>query len=172
MIAWIKSWMRDRTARRVVRRAITDIKALQAEHLEELEKHRGKWRCYSCTWIGEAPVAGSELWQLENVRGFTPKRLEQLASCPECHEHTAYLVGDPGMPIPGDFPMEEFRSQGPCPSCGSEDTIPIIRGYPSNKSMLAASMGRAKLGGCVIIKDAEGNDPPSRSCKRCGREWY
>ena len=171
MISKIRSWLRARAGRRVVRQAVADMRRLQAEEREEFERDRGKWRCESCSWVGEAPVAGTETWELESLRGFSPTCLNRIADCPDCGRHAAYLVGDSGRPIPEDFPLPGFESQGPCPECGSEDTIPIVRGYPTNEAMLASSMGRAKLGGCVIIHDEQGNGPTSRCCKACGREW-
>ena len=171
MMSKIRSWLRGRRARKVVRQAVAGMKELEAELAGELERDHGKWRCHSCSWVGTSPLYGSEILELEDVRGFTPRRLYRVGDCPECRKHTAYLVGDPGKPIPDDFPLEDFKSQGPCPKCGSEDTIPIIRGYPGNTAMLAASMGRAKLGGCTIRIDAQGNGPPGNCCKACGREW-
>lgn len=97
--------------------------------------------------------------------------LYRIADCPECQRHAAYLVGDSGRPIPEEFPLPEFGHPGPCPQCKSEDTVPIIRGYPSNKAMLAAARGKVELGGCIIVSDPEGNGPPSRSCRACGTEW-
>lgn len=171
MMSRIRSWWMERRVRRMVRRSVAAMNQLQAEEEEELERDRGKWRCEWCSWIGEAPVSGSETWELENIRGFSPKRLDRIADCPACGRHSAYLVGDPGRPIPKDFPLPGFESQGPCPKCASEDTVPIVRGYPSKEAMLASSMGKAKLGGCIIIHDEDGTGPAYRCCKACGCEW-
>jgi hypothetical protein len=87
--------------------------SLQAEEAEELGQNRGKWRCVSCSWIGEMPVSDSETWELEAIRGVSPKRLDRIADCPACGCHLAYLVGDPGRPIPKDFPLPGFWSSRP-----------------------------------------------------------
>ena len=171
MMSRVRSWFRQRYVRRMVRQSIAGLKSRQVEEAEELDQNRGKWRCVSCFWIGETPVSDSETWELENIRGVSPKRLERIADCPACGRHSAYLVGDPGRPIPKDFPLPGFESQGPCPKCTSEDTVPIVLGYPSNEAMLASSMGKAKLGGCIIIHDEDGNGPAYRCCKACGFEW-
>lgn len=147
------------------------MKALEAEIADELERDRGKWRCSSCSWMGTSQLNGSQTLELEDVRGFTPQRLYRIGDFPECCKHAAYLVGDPGKPTPDDFLLEDFKSQGPCPKCGGEDTIPIIRGYPTSTAILAASMGRAKLGGCTVWIDTQGNGPAYRCCKACGFEW-
>jgi Zn finger protein HypA/HybF involved in hydrogenase expression len=53
-----------------------------------------------------------------------------------------------------------------CPKCGSENTIPILWGYPSQALFKAAEQGLVKLGGCVI-----GEDEPDTFCKDCQHEW-
>jgi hypothetical protein len=37
-----------------------------------------------------------------------------------------------------------------CPKCGSENTIPIIYGYPTLSMFEATNHGLVKIGGCVI----------------------
>jgi Zn finger protein HypA/HybF involved in hydrogenase expression len=167
MLSKIRSWLRARSGGR----AAAGMRAHGAERADQLECDRGKWWCQSCSWAGTSPLRRSETLDLEDVRGFTPRRLYRVGDCPECGKHTAHRVGDPGKSIPDDFPMEDFEPQGPCPKCRSEDTIPIIRGYPTSTAMFAASIGRAKLGGCIIINDEHGNEPGYRCCKGCGCEW-
>ena len=54
-----------------------------------------------------------------------------------------------------------------CPLCRSNDTIPIVYGFPSQDSMepllQAVDRGEIELGGCVIR-----DERPSRHCKNCG----
>ena len=154
-----------------MRRYTRALEGLTAIEIREIEKFMGKWRCGHCAWIGDKPVPGTETWELENCRGVTPQVLERVCNCPECGGHAARLQGDTGRPIPKDYPLPGFAPQGPCAKCGSNDTIPILRGYPNNEAMLAASRGLAKLGGCIIIRDEQGNGPASRSCKACGTDW-
>ena len=54
-----------------------------------------------------------------------------------------------------------------CPHCGSENTIPIIYGYPSgDKAWLEAlRKGEIEMGGCCIVEGM-----PTYHCKDCGRD--
>lgn len=60
MLSWMRSWIRDRRARKVVRQAIAGMRAMEAELAEEAERDRGKWRCGECDWIGIEPRPASE----------------------------------------------------------------------------------------------------------------
>lgn len=53
-----------------------------------------------------------------------------------------------------------------CPKCQSENTIPIVYGYPSPKGMKKAERGEIKLGGCCI-----GKNDPQWYCKNCKEEF-
>jgi hypothetical protein len=53
-----------------------------------------------------------------------------------------------------------------CPSCGSEDTLPIVYGPPTRELEEAARRGELVLGGCMFSFDA-----PDRVCRDCGSEW-
>lgn len=167
----VKSLFRNWQTRRLVRSHVAALRDWQQEVEAETERLRGKWHCYVCDWEGGDADPENVTWKLERVRGVVPRRLERVADCPKCGKHVARLGGDGGRPIPEDYPLSAADSRGPCPSCGNTDTIPIIRGYPSNEGMLAASRGRAKLGGCVIIHQEDGSGPMYSSCKGCGYEW-
>ena len=54
-----------------------------------------------------------------------------------------------------------------CQHCGSENTIPIIYGYPSgDKAWLdALRKGEIEMGGCCIVEGM-----PTYHCKDCGRD--
>lgn len=53
-----------------------------------------------------------------------------------------------------------------CPSCGREESVPLIRGLPDAEGMLLAERGLVALGGCLV-----GPDVPAPACRACGREW-
>jgi hypothetical protein len=67
--------------------------------------------------------------------------------------------------------MHDYGRCGPCPKCGSEDTIPIMYGLPTEEGFLAASRGKVKLGGCIIIEGPDGEPGPDATCKACGASW-
>jgi len=53
-----------------------------------------------------------------------------------------------------------------CPRCSSEDTVPIVYGYPGPKLTEPSIRGEVVLGGCMVWPDA-----PDYTCKNCGHEW-
>jgi hypothetical protein len=53
-----------------------------------------------------------------------------------------------------------------CPSCGSEDTVPIVYGPPTHELEQAAGRDELVMGGCP-----ESFDAPDRVCQDCGHEW-
>ena len=53
-----------------------------------------------------------------------------------------------------------------CPSCNSEQVVPIVYGFPSPKLIEEADKGRVVLGGCVV----DANNPKWK-CKACKRKW-
>ena len=55
-----------------------------------------------------------------------------------------------------------------CPICFSENTCPIVYGYPGGDLFEQAERGEVHLGGCCII---EGLPQPDRYCNECGFEW-
>jgi len=59
--------------------------------------------------------------------------------------------------------MEDARR---CPRCNSEDTVPIVYGYPGPELAEASMRGEVALGGCVVFPDA-----PEYTCRSCGHEW-
>ena len=168
----VKTLVSNWRVRRLVRSHVAALRDWQKGEETETERLRGKWHCGVCAWEGDDADLDTATWELEQVRGVTPAHLEQVADCPNCGRHTARLGGDPGRPIPQDYPLAAAEGRGPCPACGSKATIPIIRGYPTNEGMLAASRGRAKLGGCVITLQEDGSGPACNSCKKCGHEWW
>ncbi|MHB1908010.1 MAG: hypothetical protein ACYCQJ_03950 [Nitrososphaerales archaeon] len=54
----------------------------------------------------------------------------------------------------------------PCPSCQSSSAVPILYGYPSREARIAANLGKASLGGCVISSDL-----PRWVCRQCGNRF-
>jgi hypothetical protein len=54
----------------------------------------------------------------------------------------------------------------PCSQCKSDDTTPIVYGYPGPEAVEAADQGKVILGGCVI-SDAD----PHWQCSACGHRW-
>ncbi|MDD2331983.1 MAG: hypothetical protein PHI68_04955 [Candidatus Cloacimonetes bacterium] len=57
-------------------------------------------------------------------------------------------------------------SKKKCPYCGSENTIKIVYGYPSDDLVQSAIKGTIKIGG----RKKEPGDP-LRVCKDCGKEF-
>ena len=53
-----------------------------------------------------------------------------------------------------------------CPTCNSEQVIPIVYGFPSSKLIEEADKGLAALGGCVV----DANNPKWK-CMACKRKW-
>ena len=53
-----------------------------------------------------------------------------------------------------------------CPSCNSEQVVPIVYGFPSPKLIEEADKGLVVLGGCVV--DAKN---PKWKCKACKHVW-
>ena len=66
--------------------------------------------------------------------------------------------------------MQKLSTKVKCPKCGSEETVPILWGYPApdcmEKVLAAACRGEIELGGCLVT----GNDPTDH-CKNCGHEF-
>lgn len=166
-----RSFLKERQARRLIRRHIAALGELKNEEDAEVERLQGKWYCAACGWEGDGPDPDSITWELEDVRGMSPSLMEQVADCPQCGTHQARLGGDPGRPIPEDYPLPAYGSAGTCPACGSEKTVPIQYGYPNNRTMLAASRGRVRLGGCVVMSGPDGLASPTSGCNACGHRW-
>ena len=53
-----------------------------------------------------------------------------------------------------------------CPSCGQEDSVPLIWGLPDPGSMALAERGLLALGGCMV-----GPDEPTIAWRACGLHW-
>ena len=53
-----------------------------------------------------------------------------------------------------------------CPSCKSNNVVPIAYGLPGFKMQEEAIQGKIHLGGCVIEEDA-----PDFHCNDCERDW-
>ena len=53
-----------------------------------------------------------------------------------------------------------------CPSCQSEEVVPIEFGFPSPEMVEAADRGKIKLGGCCVEVD-----DPEWHCNDCEHEW-
>ena len=62
-------------------------------------------------------------------------------------------------------PKHRDRDQR-CPSCGSEDRILILYGYPTREASERADRGEVSLGGCVV-----GDESPKWECRTCGTRW-
>lgn len=63
--------------------------------------------------------------------------------------------------------MEDWFEKAPsCPVCGSEDTVPIVYGLPTEETMEYARRGKVVLGGCIIHESS-----PAWHCNSCGYEW-
>lgn len=54
-----------------------------------------------------------------------------------------------------------------CPSCNSNNVVPIVYGMPASELMEQAERGEVKLGGCVVT-----GEDPGLYCQDCGREFY
>ena len=53
-----------------------------------------------------------------------------------------------------------------CPSCGEQDPLRIVYGYPTHEMFQASQRGEFALGGCVIERTS-----PDWRCRQCGNEW-
>ena len=53
-----------------------------------------------------------------------------------------------------------------CPSCGQEDSIPLVWGLPGPADFELAERGLSALGGCVVTPDE-----PMLVCRACGAHW-
>ncbi|MBM3911214.1 MAG: hypothetical protein FJ356_06155 [Thaumarchaeota archaeon] len=53
-----------------------------------------------------------------------------------------------------------------CTKCGSKNTVRIVYGYPSEKTLVAAKYGKVILGGCIIS-----NNDPAWYCNDCQNQW-
>ncbi len=53
-----------------------------------------------------------------------------------------------------------------CPSCGQEESIPLLWGLPDPKAMDLAERGLVALGGCMVMADE-----PTLVCRGCGLRW-
>ena len=53
-----------------------------------------------------------------------------------------------------------------CPSCGREESIPLLRGLPDPEAMELAERGLVALGGCMVTPDE-----PTLVCRACGAHW-
>ena len=53
-----------------------------------------------------------------------------------------------------------------CPSCGSDQVLPIQYGFPPDELMEESRQGRVILGGCCISDES-----PEWHCASCDHEW-
>ncbi len=53
-----------------------------------------------------------------------------------------------------------------CPSCDSENVVPIVFGYPAPETMEARERSEVSLGGCIV---SAAN--PEWHCNDCEQEW-
>ena len=53
-----------------------------------------------------------------------------------------------------------------CPSCGREESIPLLWGLPDSEAMELAERGLVALGGCMVMRDE-----PTLACRACGAQW-
>jgi hypothetical protein len=53
-----------------------------------------------------------------------------------------------------------------CPSCDTDNVVPIVYGYPDPETMESSERGELSLGGCCVTE----NDPEWH-CKKCEHEW-
>lgn len=52
-----------------------------------------------------------------------------------------------------------------CESCGRDEVIRIVYGYPLGEDIEQSEAGEIALGGCVVQADA-----PTHLCRACGRQ--
>ena len=161
LLTRIREWRRRREVRDLVKGAIQGYEEMDAED----QRLRGTWFCDRCEHEGGEPTAGSV------TRELSYGRLYKVGDCPACGAHAFEVGGDEGEPVAEDYPLPEFPPQGPCPRCGSTDTVQIVYGLPSDALFLAANRGKVKLGGCMIIETIEGGRGPLSSCRACRANW-
>ena len=161
MTGWLSRlvarWRELREQKQLLRLVRNHVAALHAE----TGRREDTWHCLSCTHQGDPPdmatlsleLYGNALWRTHD--------------CPACGWHSCVLGGEQPLPAPADYPLPDYGSCGPCPSCGSEDTVPIMYGMPSQEGFLAANRGRVRLGGCIVIEGLS----PDASCTACGVKW-
>jgi hypothetical protein len=53
-----------------------------------------------------------------------------------------------------------------CPTCGAENPLPIVYGFPDPEMFASSEQGDIRLGGCSIEEDS-----PRWQCRRCGHRW-
>ncbi|MEU2349880.1 hypothetical protein [Modestobacter sp. NPDC049651] len=53
-----------------------------------------------------------------------------------------------------------------CPSCGREESVPLLWGLPGPEAMELAERGLVVLGGCMLTPDE-----PTLACRACGAHW-
>lgn len=53
-----------------------------------------------------------------------------------------------------------------CPKCGSKNTVRIVYGYPSKKTLEIAKNSKVILGGCIIS-----DNDPAWHCNDCQNRW-
>lgn len=53
-----------------------------------------------------------------------------------------------------------------CPSCGQEESVPLLWGLPDPEAMDMAERGLVGLGGCMVEPDG-----PVLACRACGLQW-
>ncbi|MQA35977.1 hypothetical protein [Modestobacter roseus] len=53
-----------------------------------------------------------------------------------------------------------------CPSCGREESIPLLWGMPGPEDFELADRELVALGGCML-----GPDEPTLACRACGMQW-
>ena len=58
------------------------------------------------------------------------------------------------------------ESGSACPTCGSQDRVPILYGLPTQEASERADRGEILLGGCIF----DDRDPRWK-CRVCGTEW-
>ena len=165
MIEWgrtlVARWRERRERNELVSLIRQSVAGMQAE----AARLQGVWHCMLCGQEGAAP--DERTLSLE-LRG---NALWRQYDCPACGRRGYELGGDPPLPVPEDYPVHEYGRGGRCPKCGSEDTIPIMYGLPSEQGFLAASRGQVRLGGCIIIDGPDGEPGPDAVCKQCGAKW-
>jgi len=61
---------------------------------------------------------------------------------------------------------ESGSSKTACPSCGANDSVPIVYGLPGPELMEEAKAGKVAIGGCIVT-----SDNPTRECTACGHRW-